>query len=301
MEIKKYKNDYKKVIDFIRKLYNKQESCYVPGYWNIHAFMKDPFTRYKYNKKVFTENVFLVYENNKLIGIIQGFGSMKTNPTAVILLDNNYNYLYSDIVDFAEDNLPAYYNKEHYKINIYASGEYFEDILYKKGYTKDPKDLFRTKRNVFSNNVTLPHGYHYINRSNVTDLNELEYVIKAPFYSDYVKNNDISEFINEMTLCPLWENKFELIIKHNYEYIGYITIWMDQKSSTAYIDWVGIIPKYQKKGFGKLLVNKVSNIALENGIKNIYLTYDDEPQKVGLYPNCEFKIIDIEHKFYKEF
>jgi len=86
------------------------------------------------------------------------------------------------------------------------------------------------------------------------------------------------------------------------EIVGFVLVAITKKfeqNDSGLIYAIGIHPKYQNKGIGKQLVNKVIENLKKRNIKSLYLHVKETNQKaINFYSNLGFEIIEHIKKFY---
>ena len=114
----------------------------------------------------------------------------------------------------------------------------------------------------------------------------------------FIELNDSSNFryFNSRNVNVIKNHIVTLLVIDDNDIIGYGHLDFEK-----YI-WLGIcvLKKFRGKGYGKLIIKKVIEVANKKNIENIFLTVDKENiHATNLYKKFDFKIIEEFDTYYK--
>jgi aminoglycoside 6'-N-acetyltransferase I len=104
----------------------------------------------------------------------------------------------------------------------------------------------------------------------------LETMPKADMWLDLDEKMALEEVEESIS-----DENISIGIKVNNQLIGWVGL-IPMYEKTWELHPMAIIPKYQGKGYGKILLNEMENIAREKGIIGIFAGSDDETNKTSL-------------------
>lgn len=114
----------------------------------------------------------------------------------------------------------------------------------------------------------------------------------------FIELNDSKNFryFNSRNVNVIKNHIVTLLVIDDNDIIGYGHLDFEK-----YI-WLGIcvLKKFRGKGYGKLIIKKLIEVANKKNIENIFLTVDKENiPAINLYKKFDFKIINEYDKYYK--
>ena len=114
----------------------------------------------------------------------------------------------------------------------------------------------------------------------------------------FIELNDSKNFryFNSRNVNVIKNHIVTLLVIDDNDIIGYGHLDFEK-----YI-WLGIcvLKKFRGKGYGKLIIKKLIEVASKKNIENIFLTVDKENiPAINLYKKFDFKIINEYDKYYK--
>jgi|SRR3989344_6807685 len=131
-------------------------------------------------------------------------------------------------------------------------------------------------------------------------LSDVEKISEIEFKSGYKWSQNKKETIN--MIKKVFEEKYceWYILEKIKKSIGYFAISFDKKETICYINYFAIIKIYQGKGFSKLLMKKVINIAKNKNCNKIKLTvWAKNFTAINLYTKFGFHVSGIKKNYYK--
>lgn len=127
------------------------------------------------------------------------------------------------------------------------------------------------------------------------DLDDLDRVVELEhilFTSAWSK----ADFIYE-----LMENQFSFnyVIEENYHVIGYVGMWLMYEQ--AQITTIGIDPSYWRRGLGRMLMQEMIALAINQGCEKMSLEVRiSNQQAISLYQSLGFEIVAIRKGYYQD-
>lgn len=120
-------------------------------------------------------------------------------------------------------------------------------------------------------------------------------------FSDILSEEQITYMINMMySTASLNYQMAEaghhfLLARDNDEYLGYVSYEFDYKEKgQTKIHKIYVLPSIQGKGIGKLFIDKISQLAIENANKKLALNVNRFNKAIGFYQRIGFEIIGRE-------
>ena len=287
MNIKKFNldEDLGRLESYLRNQYfeNNNMTSWLPERLHDLIFRMD--TQYVLEgKNKSSDYIFMWENNNEIVGCI-----LPDGDAIYISLKKEYEYLYKSIVDYAEENCRALFEKDNngnidFLVIVNDSLKYRKAILEEKGYLKQKEEdydnfVYPQEVNFI---IDLPSGYkmvygdEYTNEVNKWSACNLGF---HPDLEDPNYKNDLSAY-NSRKKSSMYIDSFEcLVIDENNEIendvCSYCFVYVDKKSQTAFIEPVSTREKYRHKGIGTAMMHGVILKCRELGVLKCYVnSYD---------------------------
>ncbi|MBU3098882.1 MULTISPECIES: GNAT family N-acetyltransferase [Clostridium] len=254
---------------------------------NFSLSNKDFFALYDSSniiQKLFMrKNVNLLMEDNNYIGYIW-FEKQNKYHSCInsmnVIEKGNLIYFYKNLIGSVINNSLLTYECEDNKVNI--------DILSELGFkrTKGFRELEKQCSEHFNTFVTSEITFSIVKRNKDEKL-------RCLLQNEIFKNDDrIPIDIEDIYYDEEQEYYFDkgaIFIKYNNEPIGYGQIIVEEKS--AIIVNFGIIGKNRNVGYGKVLLEYLLNIAMDNNFSKVSLRVDaDNIVAFNLYRSLGFSV-----------
>ncbi len=310
MVIKKFnKEDYNKVIQFLRDNYkeNKSMLSWLPQRFDDLIFRIDVLYHNERGKEKNADYTYLFIDDlDNIVGMIVPDGdSMNT------CIKNGYEYIFSSMLDVGEKELfPLFEQSDDGIIDFlvvsHDSLKYQEEELKKRGYIKDVAGDYDNVQHPLETDykIDLPEGYKQVYGEGIDDIKK----IKACHYGFQPEDDDgvLTGNVKEGTLAyqgrknsQFYNDSFEsLIVTTEGDICSYCFCYVDKEMSTAFIEPVSTREKYRHKGFAKQMLYGVINRLKEMNIENAYINSFDWRKKV--YNSAGFETEDSLGFWYKK-
>jgi ribosomal protein S18 acetylase RimI-like enzyme len=138
---------------------------------------------------------------------------------------------------------------------------------------------------------------------NPIQINQQNIEILKSFLENPISNS--FRYFKNRNIDAIQSHVYTLILEYENKYIGYGHIDCDSVGKVHHTDldkhWVGIciLEQYQGKGLGKIILNKLMEVAKLNFINELYLSVDKNNIKAfSLYKKIGFEIIQDENDKY---
>lgn len=310
MVIKKFnKEDYNKVIQFLRDNYkeNKSMLSWLPQRFDDLIFRIDVLYHNERGKEKNADYTYLfIDDSDNIVGMIVPDGdSMNT------CIKNGYEYIFSSMLDVGEKELLPLFEQSDdgiidFLVVSHDSLKYQEEELKKRGYVKDVAGDYDNVQHPLETNykIELPKGYKQVYGEGIDDIKK----VKACHYGFHPEDDDgvLTGNVKEGTLAyqgrknsQFYNDSFEsLIVTTEGDICSYCFCYVDKEMSTAFIEPVSTREKYRHKGFAKQMLYGVINRLKEMNIENAYINSFDWRKKV--YNSAGFETEDSLGFWYKK-
>jgi hypothetical protein len=291
MEVKRFnlETDLKKLEDYLRREYleNKNMTSWLPERLHDLIFRMD--TQYlDKGKPKSSDYIYLCIEDEKIVGCI-----LPDGDSIYISVNKNHEELYRTLLSIAEENtLPLFEKKEDGTIDFVVivndSLTYRKSILDKEGYTRQKEEdydnyVFPQETDV---SIDLPYGFKLVYGDEYTNEENKCSACNLGFHPDLESpnyRNGMSAY-NSRKNSPMYKDSFECLIidensKEQNNVCSYCFVYVDKKSSTAFIEPVSTREKYRHKGIGTAMMHGVMKKCKELGIEKCYVNSFDWRRK----------------------
>lgn len=254
---------------------------------NFSLSNKDFFQEYDNSniiQKIFLrKSVNLLLEQNKYIGYVW-FEKHNKHYSSInsinVIGNNNLVYYYKSLISSLTDNSLITYECEDNEMNI--------DILSKLSFKRDRGFVELEKQCMEYFNILVPNNVTFSIVKKDKDEKSRCFVQNEIF-----KNNDrIPISIEDIYYDEAQEyylDKGAIFIELDNKPIGYGQIIVEDKK--AVLVNFGIIEKFRKKGYGKMLLSYLLNIAIDNDFSKVSLKVDSNNERaLNLYLSLGFNV-----------
>lgn len=283
IEIRNYNNeagysaDFKNVCEFLIRI--NQNKVITPHYlwarwvWQFGPYMSmDNLSR-----------IGIVEDNDIMVGLITYENDI---GEAYFCLDERYEYLKPQLIDYAVDNLSL--NGE-IKISLPDGELSYQQAALVKGFYATNEKTSVARIDTTNTNFTLPEGYKVI------DFDDANFDVEK-YYAAIWKGFDNKRERNELEMqsmrkregfdAPYFDRSLRIIVvAPNGDYASHCGMWYKQDSEYAYVEPVFTLPEYRKMGLGKAAVLEGVKRCGKLGAKYaIVLSSQQFYYSIGFYP-----------------
>lgn len=298
------KEDYNGIIAFLRQEYmqNKNENSWLAQRWEDMEYRVDVLHTKERNKPSWHDCIMIWEDDGKIVAVCNNEGGNE----CWMHITKGYEFLYPEMLTWAEQNIAS--AGETLSVFATASQTYKETELLTRNYNKNTNDeevsfMKKVKCNK-PYNITLPEGFSII--AGTEGLNHKE-ILNACEYGFHPDRE--GQLLNEGELAPSWkarecapmfDYKYEVIAKApNGEIASYSYVWVDNVTSTGYIEPVSTREKYRRLGLGKAIQQATLNLLYQEGVEYCFVNpYGKSRDK--FYSSCGYITFDEEFEYKKE-
>lgn len=131
-----------------------------------------------------------------------------------------------------------------------------------------------------------------------------ELVHKTGFFHDYEVDVAV-ELVEERLAKGSAASGYSFIfLESEGKMIGYACYGPIPCTKNSYdLYWIAVAPRFQKQGFGKILIDETENRIRTKGGKRIYIDTSDSAKyrtTFSFYQNCGYRLVSLINDFYKE-
>ncbi len=81
------------------------------------------------------------------------------------------------------------------------------------------------------------------------------------------------EWYNNVQKCPLFEAELDLVVTDFLNNVlTFCTVWYDPETQTGYLEPVGTVPEFRRKGLATVLINKALQMIKNKGAEVVYVS-----------------------------
>ena len=293
-------SDYNKIIEFLRQEYieNKNENSWLAQRWEDMEYRVDVLHTKERGKESWHKFIMIWEDDGNIVAICNSEGGNECWAH----IHKGYEYLYSDMLTWAENNMSV-----NGQLIVYAtkSQAFKERELLKRNYVKNTnKEEVSFMKRVKCNKtyeIKLPEGFSIV--CGTDGLNHIE-ILHACSLGFHPENEDVE--LKDTELPPSWKSrecapmfdyKFEVIAKApNGEVASYSYVWVDKATNTGYIEPVSTRLKYRRLGLGRAVQLSTLNLLYRENIEYCYVNpYGETRDK--FYSSCGYVTFDEEYEY----
>lgn len=287
MEIKRFNinTDLEKLEEYLRNEYltNKNMTSWLPE--RLHDLIYRMDTQYVEEGNLKSSDyIFIWFDNNEIVGCI-----LPDGDAIYMSLKNRYEYLYKEMVNYAEKNCTPLFKKNDdgsidFLVIANDSLKYREEYLKEAGYERQKEEDYDNfvYPNEVDISINLPKGFKLVYGDEYTNEDNKWSACNLGFHPDLENpnyKNGMSAY-NSRKNSSMYKDSFECIIvdeneKEYNDVCSYSFVYVDSKSKTAFIEPVSTREKYRHMGIGKAMMHGIMLKCKELGIEKCYVnSYD---------------------------
>ena len=258
--------DYDKVISFLIEL-NQSSKEHINWNWARFEWM---YEHPMFNKSLLPL-IGLWFDGDAVVGT--AIYDMYLGEASVLVLPK-YQYLYSEILDYAYQNLK---DNEGLKVAVSNNNELEKELLTQAGYTKaDQTETIMSIDLADSLKSPFIEGIEFVHLDPINNYEELCYL----FWQGFDHGNDKEECLKENqtkgNMRPHYNPYLSITVKYKDKYIGHCSLWYSNKTDYAYVEPVCVIPLFRNKGVARSMIFEALNRVRSLGAKKAYVISDME-------------------------
>ncbi len=287
MEIKRFniEEDLKELEEYLRNQYlvNRNMTSWLPE--RLHDLIYRMSAQETDGGKLKSFNyIFLFKDNNEIVGCI-----LPDGDAIYISIKNGYENLYKSVVSYAEENCrPLFEKEEDGSINFLVIAndnlKYPKEYLENDGYVRQEEEDYDNYVYPQEIDVTvdLPERYKLVYGDAYTDEDNKWSACSMGFHPDYEDpnyRNGMNPY-NSRKNSSMYNDSFECLVideksNERNNVCSYCFVYVDKKSSTAFVEPVSTREKYRHMGIGTAMMHGVMLKCKELGIEKCYVnSYD---------------------------
>ena len=272
-----YSDDFKIICEFLIRI--NHDKVITPDYlWARWVWQFGPYMSMEH-----LSNIGVVEDNGIIVGLVtyeSGLGE------AYFCLDESYNYLKSQLIEYALQNLIL--NGE-IKITLPDGDLEYQQAAIQKGFIPTTQKSSVAMIDISQHGYTLPKGYSIMSFDDEDFDVERYYNAIWRGYNNQRQRNEIemeSMRKREGFDAPYLNlNLRILVVAPNGDYAAHCGMWCIQNSGYAYVEPVFTLPEYRKMGLGKAAVLEGVNRCGKLGAKQAYVLSSQQfYYSIGFYP-----------------
>lgn len=276
--------DFERINDFLFSLYK-------PG--NRDGNWVQPIWEYSYTHAWadMTRMTDLgIWEDN---GRIAAFIFYDTElPDLTLAVHPDYQYLKSEMTDYAEKNLFAQLENGEKLLRLFVAD--FDtpcrEMLSRRGYTENP-DNGRAMSWFDPKTVTLetvlPEGFRFKSLEDDNDLEKIDRCLHRGFnHSGEPPSNGVAGRLR-MQSGPHFRKDLNIVVEApDGEFVSFAGLWFDEINKFGYVEPVATDPLYRRRGLGRAAVMESIRRCCELGAEGAWVWTD-----MGFYLSFGFRTI----------
>jgi GNAT superfamily N-acetyltransferase len=300
---REYSNDYNKIMEFLREilLTENKRTCWLPQKWEYTEYFVNHLSIERGGED-WHKYIRIWEEDEQIVAVCHN----ESDKTVFTEIRNGYEFLYPEMLDWAEENILKYKSQNNdntISVNSLESLKYQQLELEKRGYKKADEACYQNMQITVGNeyNPSLPEGYVFVDGTQIADPAERQYAIHIGFHpDDRAKPIKAPESFLKMETAPL----FRLDLNVMTQYMdGTITsaceIWVDPKTNTALFEPVATHPDHQRKGLGRQMLIEGLRRLKNIGIRTVYVESFNKDRQ-SFYNSAGFITYDADWSWSKK-
>jgi len=185
---------------------------------------------------------------------------------AWIFTANGYEYMKSELLEYAEKNLYVIGDdgKKTLQVRATTTEPEFQKLLISKGYSHlCDYDFTAYDYTKGLPKVELPEGFKIITLDEENEYQKAANAVWKGF--DNEGDNDLDGYMLGTNMPNLRKDLVFIAKAGNGDYCCYATIWLDEVNHYAYLEPLSTVPQYRRKGLAKALLYEAMNRTAEMG------------------------------------
>lgn len=224
--------------------------------------------------------IFLWEEKGEVIACI-----LPDGENIYISIKSGFESLFRSILTYSEENcLPLFHKADDGSVKFWVATNdrlsYMQEILLESGYTRYAEEDYDNYVDPLEIHISvdLPKGFVLLYGEEYDDEKNKWSACSLGFHPDLEAtdyNVDMNPYLSRKN-SSMYRDSFECIVvdensQEKNNVCSYCFVYVDKRSSTAWIEPVSTREKYQRKGIGKAMMHGVMLRCKEMGIHKCYV------------------------------
>lgn len=248
--------DFEKVREFFQSNYHPANGFWTPAAWEYaHSLQWYDYTSH--------HRIGLWEADGRIVAVAAyelRLGDL------YVFVSKGYEYLRSEMLDYAERNLYAINadGKRELYVRAYSFGLDFQELLLAQGYLKAHEEAVT----IYDYSKGLPEvelstGYKIITLEEAEDYQKVADAIWHGF--DHEGSADLNGYLLTVNAPHFRKDTTFIVEAENGDYCCYGSVWLDEKLKYAYLEPLSTVPRYRRKGLAKALIAEAINRTHKQG------------------------------------
>ena len=301
MKSRPYKDDYKKIMDFLREMYLEtgRQRCWLPQRWEYaehfvnHLMIErggDDWHKY----------IRIWEEDDRIVAVC----NKEEANDAYLQIRPGYDYLCDEMLEYAEEKISSM-NIDGKRSLVVPSPESYPSLneqLVVRGYTRGEDVSYFNRQNLDKVFIpVLPEGYSFADAMEEKDALRRYRVVNRAFNPDAEIPQILPESFIKMEQAPMFRPDLEILTKHpDGTLTSFCVVWYDEETGIGMFEPVGTHPDYQRFGLGREMLIEGLRRLKTIGARHAYVDSAGDDRK-SFYNSAGFITYDRERIWKKEF
>ena len=272
-----YSDDFKRICEFLIRI--NHDKVITPNYlWARWVWQFGPYMSMEH-----LSNIGVAEDNGMIVGLVTYENDL---GEAYFCLDEKYNYLKPQLIDYAMQNLSLH---GEIKITLPDGDWEYQQAAIQRCFIPTTQKSSVAVIDINWHGYTLPNGYRIMSFDDECFDAERYYNAIWRGFNNQRQRNEIemeSMRTREGFDAPyLNMNLRILVVAANGDYAAHCGMWCIPNSGYAYVEPVFTLPEYRKMGLGKAAVLEGVNRCGKLGAKRAYVLSSQQfYYSIGFYP-----------------
>lgn len=272
-----YSDDFKRICEFLIRI--NHDKVITPNYlWARWIWQFGPYMSMEH-----LSNIGVVEDNGIIVGLVTYENDL---GEAYFCLDDRYNYLKSQVIEYAMQNLNLH---GEIKITLPDGDLEYQQAAIQRGFIPTTQKSSVAMIDITQHGYTLPSGYSIMSFDDENFNVERYYNAIWRGFNNQRQRNEIE--IESMRKREGFDaphlnlNLRILVVAPNGDYAAHSGMWCIPNSGYAYVEPVFTLPEYRKMGLGRAAVLEGVNRCGKLGAKQAYVLSSQQfYYSIGFYP-----------------
>ncbi|MBF4695260.1 GNAT family N-acetyltransferase [Fusibacter ferrireducens] len=272
-----YSDDFNRICEFLIRI--NHDKVITPNYlWARWVWQFGPYMSMEH-----LSNIGVVEDNGIIVGLVTYENDL---GEAYLCLDERYNYLKSQLIEYAMQNLSLH---GEIRITLPDGDLEYQQAAIQRGFIPTTQKSSVAMIDINPHDYPLPSGYSIMSFDDEGfDVERYYNAIWRGFNNQRQRNEIEMESMRKrkgFDAPYLNLNLRILVVAPNGDYAAHCGMWCIPNSGYAYVEPVFTLPEYRKMGLGKAAVLEGVNRCDKLGAKQAYVLSSQQfYYSIGFYP-----------------